>query len=181
MFRLVAIAAGLSCLLGGCALLPPLHEGGLATRVTPDEYGRRLCKHLDLEDYAGCVSEVLEYFETPRANDIAPGRSTSGPIVLMLEEQVYRGHYASTSPFAASFKVSNGVNACSASYNVNTGSADALFDVYCSDGRSGWADLVLALDGRNGIGKLALDDGAQGEIVFGYLPLGQAEPYPYKP
>lgn len=181
MFRLVAIAAGVSTLLGGCALLPPNHLGGIATTVSPDEYGDRLCRHLDLEDYAGCVSQVLEYFETPHPDTIPPGHSTSGPIVVMLGEDVYKGHYESMPPFAASFRVSNGVNACNASYNAGAGSNDALFDVYCNDGRSGWADMILAMDGRNGIGKLALDDGSQGDIVFGYLPLGQAEPYPYRP
>ncbi|NEX19049.1 hypothetical protein G3480_01745 [Thiorhodococcus mannitoliphagus] len=181
MFRLVAIAAAASSLIAGCAFLPPNHLGGIATKVTPGEYGDRLCRHLDLEDYAGCVSEVLEYFETPHPNDLPPGHSTSGPIAVMFEEEVYTGHYDSAPPFAASFRVSNGVNACSASYNAGADSRDALFDVYCNDGRSGWADMILAMDGRNGIGKLALDDGSQANIVFGYLPLGQAEPYPYRP
>ena len=180
MFRSVAIAAALSGLLGGCVILPPNHLGGISTTVTPNDNGHRLCKHLDLEDYSGCLSQVLEYFEQPRADTIPVGHSTSGPIVLMMNEQVYRGHYDS-SLFTASFRVSNGSTTCSGAYGALAGSADAQFDVYCSDGRSGWADLILAHDGRNGIGRVALDDGSQGEIVFGYTPLGQATPFPYRP
>lgn len=181
MFRLIVIAAGLSVALTGCALLLPNHQGGISTMVSPDEYGDRLCRHLDLEDYAGCMSEVLEYFETPRPDVIPAGHSTSGPIAVMMKEDVYIGQYDSLPPFAASFRVSNDTNACSASYNAAAGSVDAVFDVYCSDGRSGWADIISAIDGRNGIGRLVLDDGSEGDIVFGYLPLGQAKPYPYRP
>jgi hypothetical protein len=181
MSRLVAIIAGLSALLGGCVLFPPNHQGGVTTTVSPEDYGQRLCRHLDLEDYAGCLSAVLEYFDQPRADRIAAGHSTSGPIAVMVNEEVYSGKYDSQSPLAANFRVTNGSNTCSGSYNAFTGSADAVFDVYCNDGRSGWADLILAIDGRNGIGRIALDDGSQGDIVFGYTPLGQAEPYPYRP
>lgn len=180
MFRVVAVAAGLCVLLGGCALLPPNRLGGIATKVAPEDYAQRLCRHLDLEDYSACVSEVLDYFERPRPDTIPAGQSTSGPIAVALDQRIYLGHYDS-SPFAASFRVTNGNAACSGSYNAFGGSSDALFDVYCNDGRSGWADLILALDGRNGIGKLMLDDGSQGEIVFGYTALGRAEPYPYRP
>jgi hypothetical protein len=85
--------------------------------------------------------------------------------------EVYVGDYRSN-PFKADFRVSNGRNGCRGAYNAITGSADAVFDVYCDDGRSGWADVIRAGDGRNGIGKIALDDGAEGDIVFGHLPLG---------
>ncbi|MBK1719979.1 hypothetical protein [Thiocystis violacea] len=180
MFRLVAIAAGLSTLLGGCVLLPPAHLGGISTKVAPEDYGQRLCGHLDLEDYSACLSQVLEYFETPRSDTIPAGHSTSGPIAVTLDDKVYIGHYDS-SPLASSFRVSSGSNTCSGGYSAFAGSVDAVFDVYCNDGRSGWADLILAMDGRNGIGRLALDDGSKGGIVFGYTALGQAAPYPYRP
>lgn len=179
MSRLVA-SAGLSILLGGCGLFPPSHQGGISTTVSPEDYGQRLCGHLDLEDYPSCLSQVLDYFEQPHADTLPAGHSTSGPFAVVMGGDVYMGHYSSD-PFQASFRVSNGRNGCRGSYNILTGSADAIFDVYCDDGRNGWADIILASDGRNGIGKLALDDGSQGEIVFGYTPLGQAEPYPYRP
>lgn len=92
---------------------------------------------------------------------------------------LYLGTYASTPPLVASFRASNGANACCGSYNAFTGSQAALFDVYCDDGRAGWADTVLDRTGRNGIGQLTLNDGTMGEIVFGYVPLGQATPFPY--
>ncbi|MBK5963098.1 hypothetical protein CCR95_03075 [Thiocystis minor] len=179
MFRSVAIV-GLSILCGGCGLFPPSHLGGIATTVTPEDYGQRLCGHLDLEDYPSCLSQVLDSFEQPRANTLPPGHSTSGPFAVMMEKDVYLGHYQSDIS-QASFRVSNGRNGCRGSYNAFAGSPDAIYDVYCDDGRSGWADIIRDSDGRNGIGKLALDDGTQGEIVFGYVPLGQADPYPYAP
>lgn len=179
MSRLVAIL-GLSVLLGGCGAFPPGHQGGISTTVTPQEYGERLCRHLDLEDYPSCLSQVLDYFERPTPDDLPPGHSTSGPFAVLLGGDVYMGRYSS-SPFAADFRVSNGRQGCRGSYSAFAGSSDAIFDVHCDDGRSGWADIVLDSDGRNGIGKLALNDGAHGEIVFGYAALGEARPYPYKP
>ncbi len=179
MFRLVVIAF-LSTLLGGCGLLLPNHQGGISTTVSPEDYGRRLCEHLDPEDYPSCLSQVLDYFERPRPDTLPAGHSTSGPFAVMMGGEVYMGDYDST-PFQADFRVSNGRTSCRGSYNAFGGSVDAVFDVYCDDGRSGWADIILARDGRNGIGKLALDDGTRGKIVFGYTALGRAEPYPYRP
>jgi hypothetical protein len=179
MSRLLAIA-GMSILLGGCGLVPPNHLGGISTTVSPEDYGQRLCGHLALEDYPSCLSQVLDYFERPRADDLPAGHSTSGPFAVMMDGDVYMGHYSSDL-FRANFRVSNGRHGCRGSYHAFGGSADAIFDVDCDDGRRGWADLILASDGRNGIGKLALNDGTQGEIVFGYTALGQAEPYPYRP
>lgn len=170
------LLAGLSLAVGGCALVPPTHLGGISATIPPEEYGSLLCAHLDLEAYPSCVSQVLDYFENrARPEDLPMGHSTSGPFAVMMEGSVYIGDYKST-PFTASFWVSNGEHGCRGSYNAFAGSADALFDVYCDDGRAGWADLILAGDGRNGIGKIALDDGTQGDIVFGYTPLGQAVP-----
>lgn len=173
MSRLLAIA-GLSVLLGGCGLVPPNHLGGISATVTPEDYGRRLCQHLDLEDYPSCLSQVLEYFEPPQATTLPSGHSTSGPFAVIMENEFYMGNYRSDL-FNASFHVSNGRKGCRGSYSAFAGSADANFDVYCDDGRKGWADIILARDGRNGIGKIALNDGTQGEIVFGYTPLGQAD------
>lgn len=179
MFRFVVIA-GLSTLLAGCGILRPNHMGGISTAVSPDQYGERLCRHLDLEDYSGCMSQVLDYFEQPQP-DAAPGdKSTTGPLAVMMGSDVYIGNYR-TSLLMASFHVTNGTNSCNGSYNAFRKSEDALFDVYCTDGRSGWADILLDHGGRNGIGKFNLDDGSQGDIVFGRTALGQIEPYPYRP
>lgn len=173
-------ALALACLhLGGCGVLLPGHVGGISTSVSPEDYGDRLCRHLDLEDYPACLSQVLDYFEEPLANDVPASQSTSGPFAVAMDGGLYIGSYQSIPPFSASFRVSNGANACRGSYNGLTGSQDALFDVYCDDGRAGWADIILATDGRNGIGQLTLNDGSRGEIVFGYKPLGRADPYPF--
>jgi len=147
--------------------------------VSPEDYGDRLCRHLDLDDYPACLSQVLDYFDEPLADDIPPGQSTSGPFAVAMDGGLYMGTYQSLPPFSASFRVSNGPNGCRGSYNGLTGSQDALFDVYCDDGRAGWADIILDTDGRNGIGQLSLNDGTKGDIVFGYKPLGRAEPYPF--
>lgn len=177
MSRLLLVP-GLVLLLGGCAAVPPTHLGGIATTIEPEEYGRRLCAYVELEAFPSCLSQVMDYFERPRPDDAPLGHSTSGPFAVMLEGNVYMGEYSST-PFTARFRVSNGSESCRGDYDAFAGSRDAVFDVYCNDGRAGWADLIRAADGRNGIGRLMLDDGAQGDIVFGYTALGQAEPYPY--
>ena len=178
-----ALLAGVlsaSCLnLCGCGWLLPGHAGGISTSVSPEDYGDRLCRHLDLEDYPACLSQVLDYFDEPLAVDIPSGQSTSGPFAVAMDGGLYLGTYQSLPPFSASFRVSNEANACRGSYNALTGSQDALFDVYCDDGRAGWADMILDTDGRNGIGQLTLNDGTKGDIVFGCKPLGRADPYPY--
>jgi hypothetical protein len=161
----------LPILLGACGLVPPNHLGGIGATVSPIDYGRRLCAHLDPESYSSCVSQVLDESDRSQPGRLPPGDSTSGPFAVMMDGEVYIGDYRS-SPFAADFSVSNGRNGCRGGYNAFTGSADAVFDVYCDDGRSGWADIIRASDGRNGIGKIALDDGTEGSIVFGHLPLG---------
>ncbi len=179
-FRLAAFATVplLAALPAGCGSLVNGHAGGIATVVTPDDYGERLCANVELEAYPSCLSSVLDYFEEPRADDV-PGQSTSGPFAVSMDGGLYLGTYDSTPPFAASFRVSNGANGCRGSYNAFTGSRNTLFDVYCDDGRAGWADIVLDQGGRNGIGQLALNDGTKGDIVFGYVPLGQATPFPF--
>lgn len=172
------VAVVLSAQLAGCGSLMPNHMGGIAATVTPEDYAERLCANEDLESYPACLSRVLDYMDEPRANEVPSGHSTSGPFAVIMDGTTYMGSYSS-GPFAASFQVSNGRNGCRGSYDVLAGSADAIFDVYCDDGRRGWADTIRAMDGRNGIGRLALEDGTKGDIVFGYKPLGRATPYPY--
>jgi hypothetical protein len=171
MPRPLLLAALLSILLGACGLVPPNHLGGISTSVSPMDYARRLCAHLPLEEYPSCVSGVLDEIDRPRPDIPPPGHSTSGPFAVIMDGEIYLGDYRS-SPFAADFRVSNGRHQCRGAYSAFRGSADANYDVYCDDGRAGWADVIRARDGRNGIGKIALDDGTRGEIVFGHVPLG---------
>jgi hypothetical protein len=167
----------LSVALAGCGTLLPGHLGGIATAVSPEDYAQRLCRHLPLEEYPACVSHVLDYFDETYAQP-TPEQAVSGPFAVAMDNRIYMGTYVSQ-PFAASFRVASGTKGCHGSYNVLKGSQDALFDVYCDDGRSGWADIILDQTGRAGIGQLTLGDGTKGDIVFGYKPLGKAKPYPW--
>lgn len=180
-YRFAAFAAvsAWAALSAGCGFLMPGHTGGIFTYVSPEDYGERLCAHVNLEAYPACVSQVLDYFEEPRSDRLPSGYSTSGPFAVAMDNALYMGTYESTPPFAASFRVSNGVKGCRGSYNALKGSQDAVFDVYCDDGRAGWAAIIRDQSGRNGIGQLTLNDGTQGDIVFGHTPLGKAIPFPY--
>ncbi len=164
------IISALSFQLAACALVPPTHLGGIAASVEPMDYARRLCTHLPLDAYPTCVSAVLDEFDRPQPTTPPLGYSTSGPFAVIMQGEMYLGDYRS-SIFVADFSVSNGHQTCRGAYNAFRGSVDARYDVYCSDGRAGWADLIHDTDGRRGIGKLMLVDGTEGEIVFGHVPL----------
>jgi hypothetical protein len=166
------LVATLSTLLGGCGLVQPNHLGGISVAVAPMDYGRRLCAPAEPESHASCLNRVLDDIDR-RGRRPSAGSSTAGPFAVIMQGDIFLGDYRS-SLFAAEFNVAKADQRCRGAYNAFTGSADALFDVYCDDGRSGWADLIRAHDGRNGIGKIVLDDGTEGDIVFGHLPLGAA-------
>ncbi|QIK37504.1 hypothetical protein GWK36_05390 [Caldichromatium japonicum] len=181
MLRHCALAFAPCIFLAGC--MPPPPPPGylmpLAQSVSPESFGNHLCRHLDLEDYSGCVSEVMGYFETPIPDDVPYGRnSNAGPIALILGQEIYLGRY-DASPFVTSFWVNHGAKHCEGNYDAFAGATQAILEVQCSDGRRGRADLGSALDGRSGIGVLRFADGTRGEIVYGYQPLGQAIPYRY--
>jgi len=178
MHRPVPATLALSALLSGCGSFLPGHIGGIVAYVSPDDYGERLCAHVELESYPSCMSRVLDYFEEPHADDIPAGQSTSGPFAVAMDRTLYLGTYQG-GIFRSSFRVVSGTNACRGSYSAYQGSRDAIYDVYCDDGRAGWAATIRDQSGRNGIGQLTLSDGTKGEIVFGYLALGQAKPYPW--
>ncbi len=171
-----------TCLMLNACMPPPPPPGyrlPLAQPLSPEVFGDRLCRHLELKDYSGCMSEVMDYFETPIPDDVPYGRnSNAGPIALILGQEVYLGRY-DASPFITSLWVSRAEKYCQGSYNAFAGSTQAILEVQCSDGRRGRADLGSALDGRSGIGVLEFADGTRGEFVYGYQPLGQAIPYRY--
>ncbi|AHF03286.1 hypothetical protein MARPU_04835 [Marichromatium purpuratum 984] len=167
-------------LLAGCALIPPQRLGGIAVEVPPEEYGRRLCEHLEIEVYATCVSQVIDNLDRPRPEVPSPGRSTSGPVVAVVDGEVFSGDYRSTL-FTGELNLTSPKTRCRGGYSAFSGDPAAIYEFHCEDGRSGWADLVRDLSGRNGIGRLAFSDGAAGQLVFGHAPLGSAEPYPYLP
>lgn len=178
MHRFVPVIAPLvlALILSGCGYVLPGHIGGLATYVSPEEYGERLCAHVDLELYPSCLSQVLDYFYDPQPQDLPPGQPTLMPFAVAMEDRLYLGTY-DWGPFNSSFRVASGTKTCRGSYSAFGGSQDTLYDVYCSDGRAGWASTIRDQSGRNGIGQLTLDDGTTGEIVFGHRPLGLAEPF----
>lgn len=162
---------------GGCGSVLPGHFGGVATQIPDEVYAEKLCGYLDLEAYPACFSAYLDRLDMVISDD-QPGHGTSGPFMVVMDGGVYSGSYSS-SLFSAQFQVSNGENACRGSFGARSGSQDALFDVYCDDGRSGWADIIQDIDGRNGIGQVTLNDGTKGDIVYGYRATGMAEPYPW--
>ncbi|AUB83919.1 hypothetical protein [Candidatus Thiodictyon syntrophicum] len=178
MHRPVLATAFLTLLLSGCGSFLPGHIGGIVTYVSPDDYAERLCAHVDLESYPSCVSHVLDYFEEPKAEDIPVTEVTSGPFAVAMDNQLYLGTYQG-GLFRSNFRVTSGHKACRGAYSAYTGSRDAIYDVYCNDGRAGWAATIRDQSGSNGIGQLTLSDGTKGEIIFGYAALGRARPYPW--
>ena len=178
MHRPVLATLSLTTLLSGCGSFLPGHIGGIVTYVSPDDYAERLCAHVELESYPSCMSHVLDYFAEPHADDIPVSQATSGPFAVVMDRALYLGTYQG-GPFSSSFRVASGTKACRGSFSAFTGSRDAIYDVYCDDGRAGWAATIRDQTGRNGIGQLTLSDGTKGEIVFGYLALGKAKPYPW--
>ena len=136
------------------------------TPVTPVEIGERICRGVDLEDYASCINQTVEHYREVSRGISAAATSNTGPFAMQLNGRLYLGTYDSD-PFSAYFRVSDGTDACRGSYSALAGATEARFDVLCDDGRRGWADIVLDRKGRNGIGGVYMDDGTQGDIVFG--------------
>jgi hypothetical protein len=144
----------------------PDRSYALYTPVTSSEFTRRLCKHVDVEDYATCANRIEDVYRDSVDDPGSPGSSTSGPFAVVLAGDVLVGNYRSD-PFSASFRVSSSSNSCAGSYNAIYGDKEPAFDVWCDDGRRGTARIVRDRHGRNGIGVVQMDDGTQGSIVFG--------------
>jgi hypothetical protein len=88
-------------------------------------------------------------------------------------DEVFLGSYWSD-PFSASFRVSNDRLTCRGSYSALFGDHEPIFDVTCDNGKHGKADIVLDRSGRNGIGRVYMDDGVVGKVVFGHATVGGA-------
>ena len=200
---LLAIAASAGLLLSGCCTRPatddfsrfdgtgPQHSGmcgifsGFGTTDAPErwtavyspagvsEYGDLLCGHLEPEEYATCVNDIWDHYRRSERRTPEPGESTSGPFAVVVWGEVFLGSYRSD-PFSAGFRVSNDRLSCRGADNAFLGSANAVFDVYCDNGKRGKADIVLDRDGRNGIGQVIMDDGTVGKVVFGHATVGGA-------
>ena len=141
--------------------------------VSVSEYGALLCGHLEPEDYASCVNQIWEHYrETDRAGP-APGDSTSGPFAVVVWDEVFLGSYWSDL-FSASFSVSNDRLSCRGSYSALRGDTETVFDVTCDNGKHGKAAIVRDRSGGNGIGRVRMDDGAVGKVVFGHATVGGA-------
>lgn len=145
------------------------------TPVTASEIAARVCRGVEIEDYASCVNQTVEHYRQASGEPVRRGDSTAGPFAMTLDGRLYLGSYDSD-PFSAYFHVASGSDACRGSYNAITGSTEARFDVICDDGRRGRADIVLDRQGRNGIGGVVMDDGTAGEIVFGHAAVGAGLP-----
>jgi hypothetical protein len=143
----------------------------LFTDVEPIEYARILCRGIEMQDQHTCMTSVLAHYRSTRYFDPDPSQVTNGPFVVVFDDDLYRGTYVSQ-PFASAFTVSNGFNICRGRYNAFAGDTRADFAVHCDDGSTGFANIMLDIDGRNGVGELELYDGRRGEIVFGYRAVG---------
>jgi hypothetical protein len=143
----------------------------LFTDVQPIEYARILCRGIDMQDQHTCMTSVLQHYRDGRYDEPDPSQVTDGPFVVVFEDDLYRGTYVSN-PFASAFTVSNGYNICRGRYNAFAGDIKADFFVRCDDGSTGTANIILDIDGRNGVGEFNFYDGRRGEIVFGYRAVG---------
>jgi hypothetical protein len=92
---------------------------------------------------------------------------------VVVGDRVLLGSYWSD-PFSASFSVANDRVSCRGSYNALFGDKETVFDVDCSNGMRGKAKTVRDRNGRAGIGRVYMDDGTEGKIVFGQDVVGGA-------
>jgi hypothetical protein len=151
----------------------PERLSAVYTPISVSEYGDLLCGHLAPEDYASCVNRIWDHYRQANREPSEPGDSSSGPFAVVVWGEVFLGSYWSD-PFSASFSVSNGRLACRGSYNAFFGDKEAVFDVLCDNGKHGKAQMVRDRSGRNGIGRVYMDDGIVGKVVFGHATVGGA-------
>jgi hypothetical protein len=163
---LVLLAASIA--LGGCsAARYPRDLGLVFLDVTPMDYARILCRRTPMLERHTCISMVIEHYRATWARDLSPSEVTAGPFVALIGERFYRGRYRSD-PFTAAFTVADGARVCRGRYSAFAGDTSPVFRVRCDDGRRGRAQIVLDQTGANGLGRIEMDDGSKGDIVFGY-------------
>ena len=139
----------------------------LYTPVSAREYAELLCENVDLADYASCMNQIRDYQRSSSGRTAREGSSTAGPFAMQIRGDVYVGSYWAT-PFESFFRVSNGRgDSCRGQYSAFYGSTDKVYDVVCDNAGRGEAEIVSDRYGRNGIGYVAMDDGADGRIVYG--------------
>ena len=135
------------------------------------DYARILCRPTPMAERHTCMTSVIADYEANRDRPLTPDEVVNGPFVVVLGDQFYRGRYVSN-PFVAAFTVSNGERVCRGRYDAFSGDTKPTFAVRCDDDTRGRAKLILDQRGSNGIGRLWLDDGEQGAIVFGHAAVG---------
>jgi hypothetical protein len=162
----------LACLLTGCGANEAQRDYDLLfTNVEPVEYARILCRGVDMRDEHTCMTSVVQHWHDARYDEPDPSQVKGDPFVIVTDAELYRGTYLSQ-PFASAFAVSSGSVICRGRYNAFGGDTRADFDVRCDDGSSGVANIILDVDGRNGIGRMDFYDGRRGDIVFGHRAVG---------
>jgi hypothetical protein len=169
---ILGLAAAAGGLAGGCGGQQAGRDYDLLySSIEPIDYARILCRGIAMQDQHTCMTSVLQHYHDTRYDRLDTRQITGGPFVLVLDDDLYRGTYVSQ-PFASAFTVSNGSNICRGRYDAFGGDTRADFAVYCEDGSSGIANIILDVDGRNGIGEMNFDDGRRGDIVFGHRAVG---------
>lgn len=168
------VAALIAAAMAGCARNHAERDFDLLfTRVHPIEYARILCSGIDMEDRHTCVTSVMQHYNEAKHRELTPDEVVNGPFVIVFGGVLYRGNYVSN-PFASAFTVSNGYNVCRGRFNAFAGDTAPVFRVFCDDGSSGRARIMLDTEGRNGLGIIEMSDGTRGDIVFGHAAVGGA-------
>lgn len=169
--RLALLTAGFALAAGCAGNGRQVDYDLLFTEVQPIEYARILCRGIEMQDQHTCMTSVIQHYRDMRYYEPTPSAVTGGPFVVVLDDDLYRGTYVSN-PFVSAFTVSNGNIICRGRYNALGGDSRAEFGVRCDDGSTGIANIILDVDGRNGIGEMDFVDGRRGEIVFGHRAVG---------
>jgi len=134
--------------------------------IKPIDYARIQCRLIPIEDRHTCLTTSIQHYRDVMMEPIPRDQVTQGPMVAVVGEEIYRGRYVSN-PFSAAFTVSSGYNVCRGRFDAVAGETRTIYDVYCDNGATGSANLVLDSSGSNGLGIVEMDDGTRGEIVFG--------------
>ncbi|TVQ91937.1 MAG: hypothetical protein EA400_04330 [Chromatiaceae bacterium] len=166
----------LAVLLGGCSG----RRGGIdfdrvVVALKPMDYARVLCRPTPMEHRHTCLSAVLEHFQETWDQTEPRGQQTVGrPLLIILDNEIYQGSYRVT-PVSGTFSARGASNTCRGRYSALAGDREAIFQVVCDDGARGQANLILGQDGQNGLGRLWLDHGREGDIVFGHRAVGSLQ------